>query len=64
MSEQLEQTIDTAQKLTPSEQIELVKTLLENLLNYPLEKIAVVDTLFRLLRQAFYRFSLIDEETH
>ncbi len=54
MSKQLQQTINFAQKLSSSEQIELIKTLFQNLIAQPLEKLNLVDIILQLLREAFY----------
>jgi len=57
MSKQLQQTVNLAQKLSPQEQIDLLKAIFENLFSQPLVKFKLIDTLTQLLRDAFYRFN-------
>ncbi len=55
MSEQLQNSIRMIQKLSPSEQIELMKATLQNVYNItkPAEKLNLFDTVFQLIREIF-----------
>lgn len=64
MSNQLQQTIDKAQKLSPSEQIELIKTLFQTLIAQPIEKLNLIDTILQLLRETFYASEQTPFELH
>jgi hypothetical protein len=55
MSKQLQRSIDSAQNLSPTEQIELIKAIFDNLLAQPFEKLNLIETVFQLLREAFYK---------
>lgn len=53
MSKQLQQVITSVEQLSTTEQIELIKIVVDKLLTKPVIKLKLFDTIFQLLRQTF-----------